>query len=139
MFTNRFGAQWLEGGVAPIQLTTTPHAYDIFNHRQNGPGVDALTDGRLLIKVPGFYLCTFNVSFNGVAGVIYYAQIREDGASSSYLASVEGIASGGRVNLALVAGGRPNKDSYIQVYVYCNQAVAQAFTPTEAQFSVISL
>ena len=139
MGLSRFGAQWLDGGVAPIQLTTTPHAYDIFNHRQNGPGVDALADGRLLVKVPGYYLAMFNLSFNGQAGVIYFAQMREDGVAYSYIASAEGIASGGRVNLTLIAGGHPDKDTYVQVYVYCNSAVAKTFTPTHAQFSVISL
>ena len=139
MFTNRFGAIWLDGGVAPISLTTTPYAFDIYNHYQDGPGVDAGLDGKFHIKVPGFYMVTFNISFNGVAGVIYFAQIREDGATSSYTASAEGIASGGRVNLTLVAGGKPNKDAVVQAYVYSNNAVAQAFTPTHAQFSIISL
>ena len=139
MGLSRFGAQWLNGGVAPIQLTTTPHAYDIYNNRQNGPGVEALADGRLLVKVPGYYLAMFNLSFNGQSGVIYFAQMREDGVASSYIASSEGLSTGGRTNLTLVAGGRPDKDTYVQVYVYCNSAVAKTFTPTHAQFAVISL
>ena len=138
MFTNRFGGAWLEGGVAPITLTTTPYAFDLYNHYQSGPGVLAEA-GKLLVQVPGYYLATFNLSFNGAAGVIYFAQMREDGVASAFISSAEGIASGGRVNLSLIAGGHPDKDAIIQVYVYCNQAVAQIFTPTHAQFSVVNL
>ena len=138
MGLSRLGACWLDGGVAPITLTTTPYAFNIYNNHQSGPGVVAEA-GKLYIKQPGYYLATFNLSFNGVAGVIYFAQMREDGEPSSYVASAEGIASGGRVNLALLAGGHPHKDAVIQVYVYCNNAVAKSFTPTHAQFAVISL
>jgi len=36
---------------------------------------------------------------------------------------VEGIASGGAVNINLIAGGIPSEDDYIELYVWASGAV----------------
>lgn len=137
MFTNRFGTCWLNGGFTAIDLTDEPAVFETYSHVIDGPGVDATIDGKLTVKVPGYAWGGFNISFNGEAGVIYYASIRENGVANDFVNSVEGIASGGRVNLSLFVGGRPNEGDVLQVYMWSNSASTQ-ITPVSAQFWVFS-
>ncbi len=135
---NRFGTCWLNGNAAPLTIGTTPEGFILYNHYQDGPGVDASPDGKLTIKVPGYYWAAANISFNGQAGVVYYFQIREDGDTNEFVASAEGIASGGRVNVTVLAGGHPNKDAVLQLYFWSNTANA-IITPISVQFFAVSL
>lgn len=137
MGLTRFGTCWLNGNAAPLTIGTTPEGFILYNHYQDGPGVDASPDGKLTIKVPGYYWASASLSFIGTTGVVYYIQIREDGATNEFVASASGITDA-RVNMTVFAGGHPEKDAVLQVYIWCN-AVSATITPISLQFFAASL
>ncbi len=136
MFTNRFGAYWLSGGFRAEALTTTPRRFTTWNHHQSGPGVEATGSGRLVVKKPGYYLAQAELSFNGTAGVIYYFQLRENGTANDFINSIEGITSNGRIHISTLAGGHPDANDYIELYVWAS--VNANITPISGQFYVMN-
>jgi hypothetical protein len=120
-----------------LTIGTTPQGFILYNHYQDGPGVDASPDGKLTIKVPGYYWAAASISFIGMTGVIYSFQIREDGEGNDFVASASGV-TGGRVNVVVFAGGRPEKDAVLQLHFWANAANA-VITPISVQFFAVSL
>lgn len=102
MGLSRFGGLWITNVPTAVATTTVPTKLTAWTLAGDGPGVDAdATAGTLEVKKSGFYMCHCSLSFNGDAGRTFYAEFRINGVVGSHFrASAEGIASGGRVNLA---------------------------------------
>ena len=141
MGLSRFAGLWSIGNSGLWSAKTTPEALNAWSNATSAVGVDAtVSGGKLICKVPGYYLAHCQLSANLQAGEIFHIELRVNGATGSgFRASAEGIASGGLVNMALVGVANLKIGDYVQVYVYSNNAAGATFELVDGQFGILSI
>lgn len=142
MGLSRFGGLWVTNIPTAVATTTVPSILTAWTLQGSGPkGATGQADadaGTITIRTPGWYLAHCSLSFDGDAGRTFYAEFRVNGVvGSHYRASAEGIASGGRVNLAFLGGANLHRGDVVSIYVYSD--LAATMTIVDGQFGLISI
>lgn len=136
---SRIGGLWITNVPTAVALTTVPTLLTAWVNEGTVAGwtdVDA-DAGTVTIRTPGWHLAHCSLSFDLDAGRTAYAEFRVNGlVGSHFRASVEGIASGGRVNIHFMGGANLHKGDVVSVYVYSD--LAATMTLVDGQFGVFS-
>lgn len=140
MGNSRVGGLWIANVPTAVALTTVPGKLTAWVNEGTIPGctdVDA-DEGTVVIKVPGWYVAHCSLSFDGDAGRTFYAEFRVNGLVGTHCrGSAEGIASGGRVNIAFIGAAFLHEGDVVTVYVYSD--LAATMTLVDGQFGLFSL
>lgn len=137
----QYGGLWIDGGSASLALSTSPQLMTLWSQAASlSPGIDCdLAFDGLRVKVPGVYWGFCSMSFTADATEVVTAQFYVNGVAVTpvFRGSVEGIASGGRVNMAFFGAGKFSENDLIQIYIW-SSAAATTFTLVEGQFGMFA-
>lgn len=136
---SRIGGLWITNVPTAVALSDVPAVLTAWVNAGTMPGWTdvSATAGTVTVRKPGWYLAHCALSFDLDAGRTAYAEFRVNGVVGSHFrSSVEGIASGGRVNLSILGGAFLHEGDVVTIYVYSD--LAATMTLVDGQFGIFS-
>lgn len=140
MGLSRFAGLWTYANATPIDVPRSDETVVNLTFEHSAElGMDAQANtGKIIAKVPGYFLGMASISFIGTTGVTYFFEFRSNGElGGGYRACADGL-TGAAVNVSLVGAGIFEVGDVITVRVYCDED-GETATIVDATVGLISI